>query len=346
VNPETGSHTLQINGSQAIPSHVVAATYSNVSTSGPDVVDGVGLNESTDNWFGSFSSKHQGEVAIIASGDQAGNMGAGEHTEKLSTNRDASEYHQVWQASGYSAAGMNNYGLSGANGGGTDVTYVTLYPADSVAMEAGIIRLTTHDFENINSITNSISEDYDSGSGGKDRYSVVTVQLNGTDDAVTGVSYGGVNGKLLHKRRADFSQGANFNYMFGILNPPTGTHSLVVSGSQPVPGQIAAVTYSGVDATQPQQTGSMSTDTWLSSWGTAFHTHHPGEVAVVMTGDNNGGMAAGMSTEKLSTSRADGNGFQVWQGGVYNNKGANGFHLIGSNGSAFDMSYAILTPAP
>mgnify|MGYP006921739360 CR=1 FL=1 len=71
-----------------------------------------------------------------------------------------------------------------------------------------------------------------------------------------------------------------------------------------------------------------------------------GNVSEVMTGDNNGGMAAGMSTEKLSTSRADGNGFQVWQGGVYNNKGANGFHLIGSNGSAFDMSYAILTPAP
>lgn len=346
MDPATGSNTLEVNGSQAIPGSVVAVTYSNVSTSGPDVIEGAGLAESADVWFGSFKSKYPREVAIIASGDQAGSMNAGENTAKLSTNRSTSDNLQVWEASGYSEAGMNSYSLVGANGGGTDVTYVTLHPVGTVAAESGIVRLTTHDFENSNQVTSSVSEDYDSGSGGEDRYSVVTVQLNGTDDVVSSVSYGGVNGKLLNKRRATYSQGTNYNYMFGILNPPTGTHQLVVTGSQPIPGQIAAVTYSGVDATQPQQIGNMSTNSDLSSWGTAFHTHHDGEVAVVMTGDNNGNMAAGMSTEKLSDTRSSGNGLQVWQGGVYDHKGANGFHLVGANGSAFDMSYAILTPAP
>lgn len=345
-NPDTGANALEVHASQTISGRMVAVTYSNVSTSGPDIIGTAGLGVATDAWTGSFKAKYTGEVVVFQSSDAAGFMMEGERVSRLSTVRNNNGGDQVWDTTSYPTAGYNGFGIVGANGGGIDVSYITLHPIETPSVQIGIQRGTILDFENDSATSTSVNRPYDSGIEAPDRYTVVSVQLNGSTDVLSSVSYGGVSGRLLYKRKSQYSQGGNFNYIFGIVNPPTGTNMLAVTGGDVIQSQIAAITYSGVDASQPQLTSGAGYNASMSSLGVGFETKIPGSVGVMLSGDNNGGMSAGASTVKLSETRSSGNGLQVWQCGVYESAGPNSCHLNGPNGSASDIAYAILTPAP
>lgn len=68
----------------------------------------------------------------------------------------------------------------------------------------------------------------------------VTAVGSGGADTVTGATYNGVAMTLLGK-----IEGANWNYLFGLLNPATGSHNVVVSASSSLLTVVVAADYSG-----------------------------------------------------------------------------------------------------
>jgi hypothetical protein len=130
TDPASGSNTLTVNGSQAIPTYILAVTYAGVSKAAPYLKGGYGVGSQLYSWESTFDVDRAGVVAVVTSGDNNGLMFAGTDTDKLSLTRTPYGGLQVWEGGPYENGGKNVFGLSGPNGSATDVNYVLLAPSN------------------------------------------------------------------------------------------------------------------------------------------------------------------------------------------------------------------------
>lgn len=70
-----------------------------------------------------------------------------------------------------------------------------------------------------------------------------------TNDDITGVTYNGVAMTQIIKR--DHADSTEFLYIYGLLNPATGTHDIVASASAASVMYLGAVSYTGVLQSDP-----------------------------------------------------------------------------------------------
>ncbi len=104
------------------------------------------------------------------------------------------------------------------------------------------------------------SESWSHTATGSNLLLLVAVALNSTSDLVTGVTYNGV--ALTRLAMAVASGGTRRVYLYALVAPVAGTHTVVVSySSTPNHFAAAAVTYSGVDQTTPRGTPVTNTGT-------------------------------------------------------------------------------------
>ena len=96
---------------------------------------------------------------------------------------------------------------------------------------------------------------------GSNRYLVVCVSMNGTDSTVTGATYNGV--ALTQLVRLTRSSIEVLEYWY-LINPPTGTHNIVVTKGGTVPGRptvCGSRSYTGVNQTTPHGSTSSANGT-------------------------------------------------------------------------------------
>jgi hypothetical protein len=169
---------------------------------------------------------------------------------------------------------------------------------------------------------------------------VVAVGSGGAD-TVTACSYNGTAMNLLGKKF-----GQNWCYLFGLLNPSTGSHNVVVTATASLLTLVNAADYSGVggDGTATPVTNSGSS---ISSLSTSITTVEDNCWCVMVGEGYNGGGAqtAGSGT----TQRAIDTGFSA--NGIYDSNGV--VHPAGSKtlihqygGSVSAMSAVLASLAP
>ena len=140
---------------------------------------------------------------------------------------------------------------------------------------------------------------YNSGSAGDNRLLVVGISYRNDDyETVSSVTYGG-------QALTQIGTAANSDdgrvHLYRLLAPPTGNNALVVTWSSALDqgGVIGAVTYAGVDPSEP--TGAFGSATGSSSTPTATVASQAGDVVI--------GVVAGPSTSNYS---ATGGGTPLW----------------------------------
>lgn len=89
---------------------------------------------------------------------------------------------------------------------------------------------------------------------------LVSVFNFGLGDVTTGVTYGGVAMTQLAKVATDAT---GYQYIYGLLAPPTGANAIVATASTPVNWYLSAASYTGVS-----QTGLPDASTGVSTSGT------------------------------------------------------------------------------
>jgi hypothetical protein len=340
--PATGTNTLVINGTAAIPANILAATYSGVDADQPGLTQGAGIGTSSSTWSSVFVTDVPGELAVIASGDNNGNMAAGTNATKLSSGRSSGAGLQVWEGGPYSTADDHYFNLVGSNGNAMDVQFITLLPDGSSSAEQGIQRVSVDDMDFASNTSTSFEGSYDSGASSSGRYSVFVVQLASSGDSVSAVTYGNVTATLLMKRPVLNVSSNKYDYIFGLDQPLTGDNALVVYGNSTIFGFVTAVTYSGVDPSKTNVFYGSGANVPVYTWKSAFESSESGEFAVISSRDAIGGLAAGEQTDKLSTSRSSDEYAQVWEGGEYESTGINSFELLATNSSVLDVTYITL----
>jgi hypothetical protein len=340
--PATGTNTLLVSGNAVLPANVLAATYSGVDSNQPGLTQGAGIGFASSTWSSVFVTDSPGELAIIASGDNNGNMTAGTNAGKLSTARSNGTGLQVWEAGPYSTADEHYFNLVGSNGNAMDVQFITLLPEGAASEDSGIVRVSVDDIDFSSNTGTSFMGAYDSGATSSGRYSIFVVQLASSGDNVAAVTYGNVSATLLMKRPAINVSGNKYDYIFGLDQPLTGDNELIVHGSSTVFGFVTAVTYSGVDSSKTNVFYGSGSNDLVYTWKSAFESTESGEVAIISSRDITGELTAGENTEKLSISRSSNEASQVWEGGEYLNAGINSFELLAVNSSKLDVVYITL----
>ena len=194
----------------------------------------------------------------------------------------------------------------------------------------------------------SFSHSVDAGTG-SNRYLVVGVRNNGVPiDDVNAPTYNGVTMTLLYKRQNTNAQTLEYQYWFGLIAPATGSNTLTVTTTASISIQWFAAAFSGVKQSgQPDATASNATGSSNSAFTGTIVTVANGCYIMMMADDNNGNMAAGTLTIKVSTWSA-GLGQQTFERSS-NPVGAAGSYVLtlsGSNGNASDVTLISLSPAP
>jgi uncharacterized repeat protein (TIGR01451 family) len=146
----------------------------------------------------------------------------------------------------------------------------------------------------------SFSESYNSGSTGTNRLLVVGISYRDNDDeTVTAVSYGGT--AMTQIGTANTGNDGTI-YLYRMVNPPTGSNTLAITWNSSLNNGavIGAVTYEGVDPTQP-------TGTFASATSTGSTT--PAVNVVSQSGDLVIGLVAGRTTSAYTIT---GGGSSLW----------------------------------
>jgi hypothetical protein len=193
-----------------------------------------------------------------------------------------------------------------------------------------------------------LTQAYDSGTLGSDRYLVVCIWIFTTSDLVTGVTYAGNSMTQLAKYQG-IAQGGTYQYFYGIAAPTTGSNDIVIDGSSTLPLNtwVGAVTYTGVKQTaQPDSTANTNrTSPTSGDFTVTTTTVADNSWILMMESDNNGNMAATANSTKITTWSA-GFGTQIFDSnGPKTPAGSNTITVNGANGGSQDGFVVSLAPA-
>jgi hypothetical protein len=143
---------------------------------------------------------------------------------------------------------------------------------------------------------------------GSDRYLLVAVGWEGDSDDITGVTYNGV----AMQRLAVFAGETMWMYLYGLANPDTGTHDVVISAdaTDAIIGYVAS--YQGVHQTVPVDKIETKFNSGISSgaWnGASLVTRYTDTWGILLSNKTAGGtMSAGGGSNEL----ADGDGLGLF----------------------------------
>lgn len=180
---------------------------------------------------------------------------------------------------------------------------------------------------------------------GTDNYLVVSIVNQAGVDNVNTPTYNGVSMSLLYKRQNTVAQGGEWQYWYGLAAPATGANTLAftcISSCAPI---WSGWGFTGMKQTsQPDATNGKSAGS-ASSFNISVTSTVAGTYVLMNSDDNNGNMAAGTDTTKVSTYAA-GLGQQRFEyTGSTAVAGKYVLNTSGSNGGAQDATVIALAPA-
>lgn len=179
---------------------------------------------------------------------------------------------------------------------------------------------------------------------GSNAYIAVSIINQSASDNVTAVTYNGVALSPLYKRQNTSAQANEWQYWYGLGSPSTGSNTLAMTCSVSCTPIWSAWGFTGMSATQPNASNGKNAGAAVA-FNISVTSTVAGTYVLMNSDDNNGNMAAGADTTKVSTYGA-GLGQQRFEyTGSTAVAGKYVLNTSGSNGGAQDATVVALAPA-
>jgi len=172
---------------------------------------------------------------------------------------------------------------------------------------------------------------------------VCTGFINGhSTDNITGVTYGGT--AMARYSIGTFVSGVGIPYLYCLLNPPSGSQSIVITQTAGIESSFACTaSYTGVaQSGQPDATATPNTCTACTALTTSLTTIADNSWAFAFEGNSIGAPTAGAGTTARATNA---NGFGCFDGGALVHP-AGSTSLITNIGSSGNQSVVMASFAP